>query len=82
MPVFLLLDGMPVHHAVHPDHPGPLPTASSPPADDALLRVGTAIKREDGGYLIELRALPVNGTLLMRPPGPSDQRDLPGGRVR
>jgi len=65
MPVFVLVARHEALHAAHPDHKAALPKGDS---EDLLQRVGTAWSAEDGSYLIELTALPLNGKLLMRPP--------------
>jgi hypothetical protein len=38
-------------------------------------RIGTARSRPDGGFTIRLNALPLNGTLVMRPPLPGEYSD-------
>ena len=72
MPVFALVGSNKVVHASHPDHKAPVPQAQT---QHNMQRVGTAWLEEDGSYLIQLVALPVNGTLLMRPPRPDEHPD-------
>jgi hypothetical protein len=40
--------------------------------DATWSRVGTAYARSDGGFTIRLTAIPLNGTLVMRPPLPDE----------
>jgi hypothetical protein len=75
MPVFLVIPAKRTHHAAHPDHKGKTPNAVQVRGTDFLQRIGTAVKQEDGGYLVELAALPVSGKLLLKPPTKHDSRD-------
>ncbi len=72
MPVFVLIERRRGAQAAHPDQKAPLPPAY---AEDVVQRVGTARRDEDGAYIINLTALPVNGQLLMRPPRPDENPD-------
>jgi hypothetical protein len=40
--------------------------------EDSWSRIGTAIPRPDGGFSIQLNAVPLNGVLVMRPPLPGE----------
>ena len=81
MPVFLVFQAKRVHHASHPNEKSPA-SKTEVSGTDVLQRIGTAIQQDDGGYLIDLVALPVNGKLLMKPPTEHDHRDptYQGGR--
>ena len=75
MPVFLVMPAARKNSAAHPSHKGELRAQTKAVGVDFLQRIGTAIKQEGGGYLIELAALPVSGRLLMKPPTQHDLRD-------
>jgi hypothetical protein len=38
-------------------------------------RIGTALRLRDGGYAVQLTALPVDGKLLLRPSRPGEYKD-------
>lgn len=65
MPVFVLVERSRSVYAAHPDHKESLPQGH---VEDVVQRIGTARREEDGSYIIQLTALPLNGQLLMRPP--------------
>jgi len=75
MPVFVVRRSPRTHFAAHPGQKGPASGGppQTPPVDDQFVRVGTAIRQSDGSYLVQLWALPTDGTLLMKAPGPGDQ---------
>jgi len=75
MPVFLVFRAERSHHAAHPDHPGAIPEATETLGEDFLQRIGTAIQQDDGSYLVELAAVPVSGTFIIKPPTEHDHRD-------
>lgn len=70
MPVFLIVDGATSHVAAHPDHKGE--TLREPESEPVLSRIGTARKAGDGGYVVDLVAIPLSGRLLLRPPTADD----------
>jgi hypothetical protein len=80
MPVFVLVvaHGNTVQ-AAHPDHKEPLPTVQ---AEAGAHRIGTAWRAEDGSYLIDLIALPVNGRLLIRQPRDGENPHFTCGEAR
>jgi len=63
IPVFSTMHRGGVQRGAHPDYKGPLPSDSD---EELLSRVGSAWRRQDGNYLIQLVAFPVNGQLLLR----------------
>jgi hypothetical protein len=64
IPVFAIVRRGSVQRAAHPDYSEPL---SSEGEEEILNRVGSAWRQQDGSYLIQLVAFPVNGQLLLRP---------------
>jgi hypothetical protein len=82
MPVFVVVRARRAHAAAHPDQRGTIPGAAAVEGEDFYQRVGTAVRTPEGGYRIDLTALPVGGALLMRPPRPGESLDptLGGGR--
>lgn len=74
MPVFLLLGDGASHVAAHPSHGEEIPAQPQP--DPVLTRVGTAHRHADGGYVIDLVAVPLTGRLLLRPPTADDSPHL------
>jgi hypothetical protein len=76
MPVFAVSEAIEASPqvAAHPSHLGSL-RAQEPAlsrSDTAAPQVGTAIRQDDGSYRIQLTALPLNGVLILRLPGPED----------
>jgi len=82
MPVFLIFPAKRHHYAAHPDHKGAIAKSTEIEGTDFLQRIGTAVKQEDGSYIVELAALPVSGRLLIRQPTEREYRDptYEGGR--
>jgi hypothetical protein len=76
MPVFAVPDATeaPPQVAAHPSPPGSLraEAETAPRRDAPGPRIGTALRHADGSYRIQLTALPLNGMLILRPPGPED----------
>ena len=64
IPVFATIQRGGVQRAAHPDYKGPLPSEGG---EEILSSVGSAWRKQDGSYLIQLFAFPVNGLLLLRP---------------
>jgi hypothetical protein len=64
IPVFGITPRGGVQRAAHPDYKGSI---SSESREETLNRVGSAVRRKDGSYLIQLTAFPVNGQLLLKP---------------
>jgi hypothetical protein len=64
VPVFAITSLGGVRRAAHPDCKAPLPSKGG---EEILSRVGSAWRQQDGSYLIQLVAFPVNGQLLLRP---------------
>lgn len=64
IPVFATIQHGGVRRAAHPDCKGTLPSEGE---EEILSRVGSAWRQQDGSYLIQLVAFPVNGQLLLRP---------------
>jgi hypothetical protein len=62
--VFAVVRRRSVQRGAHPDYKGPLPSEGE---DEILNRVGSAWQQEDGSYLIQLVAFPINGQLILRP---------------
>lgn len=79
MPVFVLVQRNQAMHAAHPDHKAALPEVH---AEDSVQRIGTAWLEENGSYVIQLVALPVNGRLLMRPPSADEHPNSTFKEVR
>jgi hypothetical protein len=75
MPVFLVMPATLSHHASHPDHKPAISKRNEKTGTDVLQRIGTAIQQEDGGWLVDLLALPVDGRLLIRAPTEHDRLD-------
>ena len=63
IPVFSIRHRGSVQRGAHPDYKGPVPSDSD---EEILSRVGSAWTTQDGNYLIQLVAFPVNGQLLLR----------------
>jgi hypothetical protein len=82
MPVFLVMPARRANYAEHPNNKGERPARALKEGTDFLQRIGTAVKQDDGSYLIELAALPVSGRLLIKAPSKNDLRDptQTGGR--
>jgi hypothetical protein len=64
IPVFATVQRGSVQRAAHPDYKGPLPVDDE--EDEILSQVGSAWRREDGTYVIQLVVFPVTGQLLLR----------------
>lgn len=62
--VFSIVQRTSAQQAVHPDYKGPLPSQRG---EEVLATVGRAFRQQDGSYLIQLTAFPLNGQLLLRP---------------
>jgi len=75
MPVFVVVAARRSYVAADPKSPQAGAQGTTAHGQDVLQRIGTAVRRPDGGYSIELTALPVNGRLLMRPPQPGELLD-------
>jgi hypothetical protein len=58
-------EGRKMRYAPGPDFEGALPEDVDEP--DVLMRIGRAVREDDGGYRIQLTCLPLNGVLVMRP---------------
>jgi hypothetical protein len=87
MPVFAVPEATetPPQVAAHPSHPGSLKAEAEVASrrDAPGPRIGTALRQDDGSYRIQLTALPLNGMLILRPPGPEDGLHPSfGGKVR
>ena len=67
MPVFVVMPAAVTLHAAHPHHRGKRQKGLQIDGTDYLQRVGTAIRQRDGGFALNLTALPVHGKLVMRP---------------
>jgi hypothetical protein len=74
MPVFLVFSARRSHYASLPSEETVSKT-NELSGKDFLQRIGTAVQQEDGSYLLDLAALPVNGKLLIKPPTEHDYRD-------
>jgi len=79
MPVFVAVEAIPQpQFAAHPSHQGTTRVRESEPdvrSEEFTQRIGTAFALEDGSFVIQLTAFPVNGRLLMRPPLPGEYID-------
>lgn len=82
MPVFHVKKAMRTNHAAHPDHRGAHARSTERHGEDFLARIGTAVKNDDGSFSVQLDALPLTGSLLIREPRDGDHFDptRKGGR--
>jgi hypothetical protein len=82
MPVFHVKRAPRTNHAAHPDHRGALPRSPQLHGEDFLARIGTAVKNDDGSLSVQLDALPLTGSFLIREPRDGDHFDpvRKGGR--
>ena len=82
MPVFHVKRATRTNHAAHPHHKAAHPGSPRVAGEDFLQRIGTAVKNEDGSLSVELDAVPLSGSLLLREPREGDYLDptTKGGR--
>jgi hypothetical protein len=79
MPVFIVVEAArTVHASVPPQATDPHQTVTVH-GQDFWQRVGTAYPRPDGGFTIQLTAIPINGKLVVRPPKAGEHRDVTDG---
>lgn len=75
MPVFCVIPAMKTAYAAHSD----VKVVTQPPHEketqDYWQRIGTAVANSQGGFTIQLNAIPLNGVLVMRPPELNEQMD-------
>jgi hypothetical protein len=64
IPVFSISHLGGVQRAAHPDYKKPMPADD---CDEIRTRVGSAWRRADGSYVIQLVAVPVNGLMVLEP---------------
>ena len=67
MPVFVVTPAIVSLHAAHPRHRGKVPKGAQKEGADFEQRIGTAVRQKDGGFALQLTAVPVNGKLRIRP---------------
>jgi len=72
MPVFMAKQSL-IRTATHPNAENQ--TEPRENKEEYEHRIGTAILQENGGYVIYLYVLPINGKLLMRPPLEIEEKD-------
>ena len=58
-----------VQRAAHPDNKKALPADDG--YDEIRTRVGSAWRRADGSYVIQLAAMPINGLMVLEPDAPA-----------
>ncbi len=75
MPVFVIVEAKRELHGSHLGEKGHQPTRVKAGVD-SWQRIGTAFRREDGGYDVQLFAIPQNARFVMRPPRDGDRVDL------
>jgi len=79
MPVFSVVRAQHTHYASHPDSKEAYPPNTDQHRQhgrDRWQRIGTAHANADGSYTIILRAIPLDGTLTMRPPQLHEREDM------
>jgi hypothetical protein len=76
MPVFSVLRSPKVVHAAHPDVTDAKRREQKSDLQDYWQRVGTALANVHGGFTIRLTALPLDGTLVVRPAEAHERFDL------
>ena len=75
MPVFVVVEATRELHGFHPGDQGYQPTRVRA-GTDSWQRIGTAFQRDDGGYNVQLFAMPLNAKFVMRPPRDGERFDL------
>ena len=78
MPVFVVTPTAVSLHAAHPHHRGKVPKGPQTIGADFEQRIGTAVRQKDGGFALQLTAIPVNGKLWMRPARAGEHLDPTG----
>jgi len=67
MPVFVVVPARVTLHAASADFKGRVPKEPTVEGADFEQRIGTAYRQKDGGFVVQLTAVPVNGQLRIRP---------------
>jgi hypothetical protein len=75
MPVFSVLRSPKVVYAAHPDVKDAKRREHKLDLQDYWQRVGTAFHNPNGGFTIRLTAIPLDGTLVVRPPEAHERLD-------
>lgn len=80
MPVFIVIEAQRTVHASISCEEVDEHTKITVEGHDFWQRIGTAVARSDGGFTINLNALPINGKLVVRPPQPGEYPDPTASR--